>query len=302
MLKKKYVDIVRENFVCQETNSPVNTEACDALIDCFKMLNISSFYKFMSLKSRYTMPNVENDVFHFSRIDQLNDPFEFANIIDVAREKERREEGLKNIVFIEEPSEEELEEFVNPTLAQKVINEIKSYTFVYSLTTSFDNAPMWCSYAGDYNGICVEYDAIEVFRKYNWRLTPIEYVDQVPSSEYGIDQDSILKFIHRSCTTKSKKWRDEDEWRITKIEYVNRAKKLNETMHPKSITMGKNVSTEDKKKLWKLCEEKGIPLYEIEIPEGTYNLRRKLVQVEGGNVVKGKQSIWTRLFKKTMKN
>ena len=44
---------------------------------------------------------------------------------------------------------------------------------------------------------------------------------------------------------------------------------------PKSITMGKNVSSEDKKKLRKLCEEKGIPLYEIEIPEGTYNLRRK---------------------------
>lgn len=302
MLKKKYNDIVREKFVCRDTTSPVDTEACDALLDCFRIINIPSFYKFMSLKSEYTMSNIENDVFHFSRIDQLNDPFEFANIIDVELEKERRKEALKYVVFIEEPTEEEIEEFVNPTSAQKVMNEIKGYTFVYSLTTSFDNAPMWYSYAGDYNGICVEYDSIELFRKYNWRLTPIEYVDQVPTSEYGIDTDSILKFIHRSCTTKSIKWRDEDEWRITKIEYVNKTKILNETMSPKSITVGKNVSVEDKERLWKLCREKGIPLYEIEISEGTYSLSRKLVQGEVGNVVKSKPSIWTRIFKRIGQN
>lgn len=300
MQKKKYIDIVRENFVCQKVNDPVNKEACNALINCFQEFNIVSFYKFMSLTSEYTISNIENEVFHFSRIDQLNDPFEFANEVDVANERARREEILNCCIFMEQPTEAEIDEFINPSSARKVMNEIKEYTFVYSLTTSFDNPPMWSAYAGDYNGVCVEYDALELFKRYIWRLSPVEYVDKVPSAEYDMDLDSILKFIHQSCTTKRIKWRDEDEWRITKIAYADKLTTLNETMPLKSITLGKNVSRADRRKLLMICKEKGIPLYEIEVKEGTYNLGRKIID---DNTIKQngdnrKRRLWSKLFVK----
>lgn len=298
MQKKKYIDIVRENFVCQKINDPVNKAACNALINCFQEFNIVSFYKFMSLTSKYAISNIENEVFHFSRKDKLNDPFEFANEIDVTSERARREELLKCCVFIEQPTATELEEFLNPSSAWEVMNEIKEYTFIYSLTTSYDNPPMWSGYAGDYNGVCVEYDAWELFKRYNWMLSPIEYVERVPSAEYDMDLDSILKFIHQSFTTKGIKWRDEDEWRIIRIAYADKLTTLNETMPLKSITLGNKISEADRRRLVRICKRKGIPLYEIVVKQGTYNLSRKLidtneVKINGNN---RKKTIWSKLL------
>lgn len=73
-LKREYIDIVRNNFVIMTTNDSFNEQAANRLIDIFKKMNISSFYKFKSLGSKYTIPNLKDDIFHFSLISQLNDP------------------------------------------------------------------------------------------------------------------------------------------------------------------------------------------------------------------------------------
>lgn len=57
-------------------------------------------------------------------------------------------------MFIEQPTEEEIQEWIN-TDAYKVMNAIKEHTLVYSLTTNYNNAPMWSTYANDYNGITI---------------------------------------------------------------------------------------------------------------------------------------------------
>lgn len=279
MKKKLYNEFVRDNFVCRSINEPVNEVACEKLIDHFIGFEIVSFYKFMSLESAFTLSNIKNNIFHFSLIDQLNDPFEFANEVDVIQEIKRRNELLKHVTFIEEPTEDEIKEFLNPSKAQSVMNQIKEYTFVYSLTTTFDNAPMWYSYAGDYNGICVEYDAIELFKKYSWRITPVEYVDEIPIAEYDMNEENILKFIHRTCTTKNRKWINEDEWRITKIEYYKKIKELNEVIKPKSVTIGKKVSNESKKRLFQICKKQDILVYELCVSSDSYKLERKLVNI-----------------------
>lgn len=154
-LKREYIDIVRNNFVIMTTNDSFNEQAANRLIDIFKKMNISSFYKFKSLGSKYTIPNLKDDIFHFSLISQLNDPYEYSYKIDTDEERKKRIEILRHIKFIEEPSRQEIDDWVN-TDAYKMMNAIREYTLVYSLTTSFDNAPMWYSYANDYNGICIE--------------------------------------------------------------------------------------------------------------------------------------------------
>lgn len=275
-LKKEYIDIVRNNFVIMKTSDQLNEQAAKRLINVFKEMNFDSFYKFKSLASKYTIPNLENDIFHFSLINQLNDPFEYSYKINIEEERKKRIEILKFIKFIEEPSEQELEDWVN-TGAYKTMNAIREYTLVYSLTTSFDNAPMWASYANNYNGICIEYNAIEIFKKYNWRLTPIEYTDGIPKSDYPSTQNEILQFIHRTCISKNKSWENEDEWRVISIQFIDKKKERNDIIKPKSIIMGNNVSKEDRKKLFQICDFKGIKLYEIEIDSDSYQLIRKQI-------------------------
>ena len=239
-------------------------------------MNISSFYKFKSLISEHTIPNLQDDIFHFSLITELNDPYEYSYKIDIEEERKKRIEILRHIKFIEEPSRQEINDWVN-TDAYKMMNAIREYTLVYSLTTSFDNAPMWYSYANDYNGICIEYDAMDIFAKYNWRLTPIEYVDEIPRAEYQMEQNEILQFIHRTCVSKSRKWKNEDEWRITSIQYNDKKKERNDIIKPKSIIMGNKILEEDRNKLLQLCDRKDIKLYEIEVDSESYQLRRKQV-------------------------
>lgn len=274
-LKKEYIDIVRNDFVVMKTSDSLNKNTAERLIELFKEMNITSFYKFKSLASNYTIPNIENDVFHFSLIDNLNDPFEYSYKIEIEKEK-KRSEILKYIKFIEEPSIKELEDWIN-TDAYKVMDAIRAYTLVYSLTTSFDNAPMWASYANDYNGVCIEYDAIEIFKNYYWKLTPIEYTKRIPESVYSSNQNEILKFIHKTCISKDQKWKNENEWRITAIQFSDKKKERNDTIKPKSIIIGKNVSEENKKKLYEICDYKEIDLYEIKVDSHSYQLVRKKI-------------------------
>lgn len=275
-LKREYIDVVRNNFVIRTTNDSFNEQAANRLIDIFRKMNISSFYKFKSLISEYTIPNLQDDIFHFSLITELNDPCEYSYKIDIEEERKKRIEILRHIIFIEEPSRQEINDWVN-TAAYKMMNAIREYTLVYSLTTSFDNAPMWYAYANDYNGVCIEYDAMDIFAKYNWRLTPIEYVGEVPRAEYQMEQNEILQFIHRTCVSKSRKWENEDEWRITSIQYNDKKKERNDIIKPKSIIMGNKILEEDRNKLFHLCDRKDIKLYEIEVDAESYQLRRKQV-------------------------
>lgn len=136
---------------------------------------------------------------------------------------------------------------------------------------------MWASYANDYNGICIEYDAMEIFAKYNWRLTPIEYTDGIPKADYASGQNEILQFINRTCISKNQKWKNEDEWRITYIQYSDKKKERNDIIKPKSIIMGNNVSEKNRKKLFGICDFKDIKLYEIEIDTESYQLIKKQV-------------------------
>lgn len=275
-LKREYIDVVRNNFVIRTTNDSFNEQAANRLIDIFRKMNISSFYKFKSLISEYTIPNLQDDIFHFSLITELNDPCEYSYKIDIEEERKKRIEILRHIIFIEEPSRQEINDWVN-TAAYKMMNAIREYTLVYSLTTSFDNAPMWYAYANDYNGVCIEYDAMDIFAKYNWRLTPIEYVGEVPRAEYQMEQNEILQFIHRTCVSKSRKWENEDEWRITSIQYNDKKKERNDIIKSKSIIMGNKILEEDRNKLFHLCDRKDIKLYEIEVDSESYQLRRKQV-------------------------
>lgn len=88
-LKREYINVVRNNFVIRTTNDLFNEQAANRLIDIFRKMNISSFYKFKSLISEHTIPNLQDDIFHFSLITELNDPYEYSYKIDIEEERKK---------------------------------------------------------------------------------------------------------------------------------------------------------------------------------------------------------------------
>ena len=105
---------------------------------------------------------------------------------------------------------------------ENVFDKIKAHTFIYSLTTSYNNHLMWAHYANSYNDICVEYDAMELFKKYYIFIAPVEYSEHIPQIEYNASSCDRIRYLHECCSTKEKCWQYEEEWRIIKIVCVKR--------------------------------------------------------------------------------
>lgn len=280
MTKNEYNEYLRNSFICIRKDEPPENYDFSGLIDAYKSFNINSFYKYMSLGSQYTLDNIENDVFHFSLVKDLNDIFEFSyNIYDVDKECDRRKEILSNIIFVDKPSKQEINDFIDvKSSLNKVFDQIIAYTFIYFLTTSYNNHLMWGHYANSYNGICVEYDAMELFKKYYMFIAPVNYSEYVPKEAYDNSLNDKIRFLHKCCSTKEMCWQYEEEWRIIKIDLVQKRTVLNDIVKPKSITIGYNVKNEDIENLKRICKNKKIPLYMIlKLNDGTFNTKRELL-------------------------
>ena len=280
MTKNEYNEYLRKSFVCKKKDEPPESYDFEGLIDAYKSFNINSFYKYMSLESQYTIDNIKNDVFHFSLINDLNDIFEFSyNIYDIDKEIDRRKEILSHIVFVEEPTKEEIDDFVDVRSSlNKTLSQIISHTFVYSLTTSYNNHLMWGHYANSYNGICVEYDAMELFAKYYIFIAPVDYSEYVPKEVYDNSFNDKIRFLHKCCSTKEICWRYEDEWRIIKIDLNQKRTIMNDFVKPKSITVGYNAKKENIEELKRICKKKEMPLYKlIKADDGTFKTKRELI-------------------------
>ena len=277
LTKKEYNEYLRKSFICIRKDDPPESYDFNGLINAYKSFNIKSFYKYSSLESPYTIDNLNKSTFHFSLIQDLNDIFEFSyNVYDVGKEISNRKELLSHIVFIEEPTKQEINNFVDVRSSLKnVFDKIKAHTFIYSLTTSYNNYLMWAHYANSYNGICVEYDAMELFKKYYIFIAPVEYSEHIPKIEYNASSCDIIRYLHECCSTKEKCWQYEEEWRIIKIDLCEKRSAMNDYMKPKSITVGYNANPKDIEKIKQICNKNDILFYKLDkANDGTFKTVR----------------------------
>lgn len=275
-LAHQYNEIIRNELVNRREGEPVNEKAINKLLDLFFKFKIESFYKFKSLRSQYTLKNFRDDIFHFSLVEALNDPREFAYNIDVEKERRERAELISMCRFIDKPTDEEISEFVN-VQKPNFYNNVKQFTLVHSLTTTYNNAPMWASYADEQNGICIEYDAMDILSKYGYNLAPVEYSDSIPSTQYDMDFNEIIKFLHRICFTKQSRWSYENEWRVLAIQYNNKCNERNDIIIPKGVIIGNAVAKHTRMDILDICNKKNILAYELIYDEKSYDFIKKRI-------------------------
>lgn len=275
-LVHQYNELIRNELILRREGDPVNKKGLEKLLELFFKFKIESFYKFKSLSSQYTLENFRNDVFHFSLVEALNDPREFAHNIDVEKERRKRAALINMCCFIDEPTDEEVNEFVN-VHRPNFYNNIKQFTLVHSLTTTYNNAPMWASYADEQNGICIEYDAKELLSKYGYYLAPVEYSESLPSARYNMECNEIIKFLHKICFTKQSRWSYENEWRVLVIQYNNKCNERNDIIRPKGVIIGNAVSKHDRMDILDVCSKKDILVYELIYDEKSYDFIKKRI-------------------------
>lgn len=187
---------------------------------------------------------------------------------------------------------------------QKKAEEIKDtiyvpilQTFLSQLTVScfsasgWKNQLMWAHYANSYSGICVEYDFTKI-DQYIGFIYPVTYTSERPTltlQDLGIEKidfnrdDKIVKgqynitHILSYLLCKNTCWNYEAEWRIINIGEANKPRFV-DMPYIKSITFGPHLDKICKRLLVELCQQNGIPCYDLNISKEKYELDRTLIK------------------------
>lgn len=152
---------------------------------------------------------------------------------------------------------------IDPVIKKNRDNEAYNYLLekikVSCLTTHNDNTLMWSHYADKHQGICIEYDISNIYKRKEVILKKIKYHtkmnrynsftsnDDLTIRNFVLDEYTEINYIIESFTIKSKEWEYEDEYRI--LFYDEKNENPNGTLINlpiKSICFGVQTSKEDK--------------------------------------------------------
>jgi Protein of unknown function (DUF2971) len=96
---------------------------------------------------------LQNEEIYVSRIDKLNDPFEFDTLTIDKEKIKKNKYCLQDI--------------------KKTLQKIKSQYKICCFCNSTVNNPLWAHYANNHHGFCVEYSVIE-----KDKIFPVQYIHQ----------------------------------------------------------------------------------------------------------------------------
>lgn len=199
-------------------------------------------YKYRSLESglNYCIDIIENNRLYFPKREQLNDPYE-GNALPISL-------GVCGESI-----------FASMGCYHPIVEEEMNKYRVLSLSATAISMPMWAHYAGNYNGVCFEFNRDGIFRQ----AQKVEYIERPFDEVNESDIDDFTKVVKNNLFYKSKHWEYEQEYRIVE----NSPSEFLEFI-PHNLTrifIGPKALERDdvKNGIVNLAKEKGIPLYKI---------------------------------------
>lgn len=184
--------------------------------------------------------------------------------------------GLSNMLQPENRENAEKAEqmlnFAKDALAQKLNETFK----IGCLSTSPKNRLMWSHYADGHKGFCIEYD----FKSISKDLLPLPviYSQKRPLIpwEMALNQsdETKSKCIFQmiiGLLTKDKEWEYEDEWRLL----LSSSEDSNIKIPISAVYLGAEINEENKNRIVEICNQKSIPVKQMVIDRGQYELHVK---------------------------
>ena len=164
------------------------------------------------------------------------------------------------------------------TIEERITDQLNSLLFVGCLCTDFKNRLMWSHYADGHKGFCVEYDFSQSkellpFPVYYTNERPLvpwkAAIDNTPENMAAATVDLILTLL-----TKDSAWSYENEWRIL----TKASGEHNVIMPPITcIYLGAAIREDDKNCILDIANSLGIPVKQMKIDRGAYDLHAQLI-------------------------
>ena len=167
---------------------------------------------------------------------------------------------------------------------KKIINRRKEEVYLTCFSKTNIINPMWAHYAYNHTGICIEYDLKDLNEKYilKW-CYPVKYENNYDYTKELMNiKNNGDKLLHETLLKKSTEWKYEKEWRILidyDIQLSGLIKKGNDYFlklpKPQAIYLGINISNKNREKILKICEDREISAYQMEINRKNHQLKTK---------------------------
>ena len=159
---------------------------------------------------------------------------------------------------------------------------------ILSLSWNWQNNSLWSNYANMHKGFCIGFVENEV-KKIN-DLSFIGFVNYTNEktqlkpiciSDFEIKKQEVVNQAIKRITIKSVDWIHEDEYRLMKNFYSNKSKLNTRIVKVKNnaisdVTLGINITNNNKKEILNLCEMKGVIVYQSYKDKNKINRRQIL--------------------------
>ncbi|MFV0517421.1 MAG: DUF2971 domain-containing protein [Aminipila sp.] len=159
-------------------------------------------------------------------------------------------------------------------------NDFRRNMMVCCFTEAWDSFLMWAHYANSYQGICIEYNTIDMVRNKLF-LLPVLYTEELLQAIQYLRKEDIQKddpeLFYRAgiyaVLSKHTSWKYEREWRLVEVNNsTTQSCQLRTTPTPSAIYIGPRISKDLKNEIIEISKELKIPTYDVVISDTEYNL------------------------------
>ena len=188
--------------------------------------------------------------------------------------KKNLDDRMENI----EKFQEDYEEFY--------FNQTDTNYGVFSLSKTFKGMLLWSHYANCHKGFCVGFwegklrESCDFINRTGIVKYNTEFPVLIPKVRETLEEK--LARIHARTTTKSEEWEYEEEYRLIKafveppLSFERREKIPDEVFS--DVTLGIDISVENKKEIIEICRRKGILVYQAKKVPFKFEIDRVLIE------------------------
>ena len=216
----------------------------------------------------------------------------FADV-DLSTITEENILGMLDMKTLLESISNQFEEIKEKNYLPAMKDLLKKITITCFSASGWDNQLMWSHYAGNYAGICIEYD-FNKMNEYIGIVQPVEYSEERPTISF---EDIGISFVKKGerveiehtesnflrllsyLLVKNRCWSYEEEWRIINIGEPDKPITI-PFPYIKSITLGLHMDKICRHLIIDMCKEKSISCYAVQLDTERFSLKRELIDTD----------------------
>lgn len=283
--------MLRERLGASIAGGQCNEEMYTKIGYCYQCYAPAFLYKYYSDINPFHIDAVKSNTMWYSSAINFNDAFDcdifvdeasmFQSIIDASPAAKGLRKGSPLWVKIKSESLKSAKQL------QHAFETMKATTGISCLSELDDSLLMWAHYANNHKGFCVEYELLEINKQLNFTPIPIIYSNKKAIVQSLFPQsleESVIKLVVNSLSTKSTEWSYEKEWRIIRDNNAC-GDKWDEENHgallpmikPTAIILGCEATSYFQTTFEDYCKENKINLYRMEKDARFYKLNKKII-------------------------